>query len=122
MSKGIGCDIIEIARIRANLDKYGEKFLDKILTVEEKKYCLTHRDLAPSVAGRFSGKEAIAKALGSGFGEKLSFHDIEILNDAQGKPHVHLSSRALERFDHPNLQLSISHCKSHAVAFVIWID
>lgn len=121
MIKGIGCDIIEIERIRSNIDRFGNKFLDKILTSEEKNYCLTHRDPAPSVAGRFSGKEAVVKALGVGFGEKLSFHDIEIINDAKGKPFVRLSSSAMKHFDQPQLQISISHCKSHSTAFVIWV-
>lgn len=117
--RGIGTDIIEVARIRANLEKYGEKFLEKVLTVKERDYCKTYKDPSPHVAGRFAAKEAVAKALGKGFGDELAFHDIEILNDLSGKPQVLLSPRSSAIFDHPQLWVSISHCKTHAVAMVI---
>lgn len=117
--RGIGTDIIEVARIRANLEKYGSKFLEKILTEKEREHCKTIKDPAGHVAGRFAAKEAVVKALGKGFGDELSFHDVEILNDLSGKPQVYLSQRSLTIFDHPQLWLSISHCKSHAVAMVV---
>lgn len=115
--RGIGVDIIEIERIRNTLENTKGAFLDKFLTPAEKAYCLTFKDPAPQVAGRFAAKEAIAKALGCGFGEELSFEDLEILNDEKGKPIARLAPNANSRFNSPNIQLSISHCKSHAVAF-----
>ena len=117
--RGIGTDIIEVARIRANIERYGEKFLEKILTLQERQYCKTYTDQAPHVAGRFAAKEAVAKALGKGFGDELGFHDVEVLNDLSGKPQVNLSLRSQVIFDHPQFHISISHCKSHAVAMVI---
>lgn len=117
--RGIGVDIIEIERIRKTLENTHGAFLDKYFTPSEKDYCLTHKDPSPQVAGRFAAKEAIAKALGCGFGEELGFNDIEIINDEKGKPVVKLSSGAEERFDYPKIQVSISHCKTHAVAFAI---
>lgn len=121
MIRGIGSDIIEVSRVRGNIERYGEKFLDKILVPEEKLYCLQFKDPAPSVAGRFSAKEAVSKALGTGFGEHLDFHDITILNESNGKPFVKLSPRAQKTFSHPFFFLTISHCKSHAVAFALII-
>lgn len=117
MISGIGSDIIEIERIREILTHHGSTFLDKILTLNEKAYCQTMRDMAPTLAGRFSGKEAVAKALGTGFGEHLDFHDVEILNDEMGKPNVFLSPKAAKYFGNPRLHITISHCKSHAIAF-----
>jgi holo-[acyl-carrier protein] synthase len=119
--KGLGTDIIEVERIRSNLKKYGEEFLDKILTPLEKSHSLKFKDPTLHVAGRFAAKEAISKALGTGFGETLEFHDIEIVNDEKGKPEVRLSQRAAEAYDHPQFLLSISHCKSHATATAILI-
>lgn len=117
--RGIGTDIIEIERVQGVLERASESFLDKLLTPAEKEYCLTFKNHFLPVAGRFAAKEAIAKALGSGFGEMLSFHDIEILNDPQGKPIVTLSPQAQKRFNFPSILLSISHCKTHAVAFAL---
>lgn len=117
--RGIGTDIIEVARIRANLEKYGEKFLEKVLTERERDYCKTYKDQAPRVAARFAAKEAVVKALGAGFGDELGFHDVEILNDLSGQPQVILSQRSQTIFDHPQFWISISHCKSHAVAMVV---
>ena len=115
----VGTDIIEVQRIQDSLERHGEKFLDKILTPEEKSYCLQFKKYAPHVAGRFAAKEAVAKALGSGFGEQLAFHDIIILNEPSGQPSIHLSPKAAALFAHPQLQVSISHCHSHAIAFAM---
>lgn len=115
--RGIGVDIIEIERIRNTLENTKGVFLDKFMTPAEKEYCLTYKEPAAQVAGRFAAKEAIAKALGCGFGEELSFEDIEILNDAKGKPIATLSAAAEHRFHSPIIHLSISHCKTYAVAF-----
>jgi holo-[acyl-carrier protein] synthase len=117
--RGLGTDIIEVERIAANLEKYGEKFLDKILTHREKEHCSKFKDPTLHVAGRFAAKEAVSKALGTGFGEHLEFHDIEIFNDPNGKPEVTLSKRARDHFGSPTILLSISHCKTHATATAI---
>lgn len=119
--RGLGTDIVEVDRIRANIVQYGDKFLSKILTPFEKAYCLKYQDPAPHVAGRFAAKEAVAKALGCGFGEELEFHDIEIVHEEKGKPVVKLSEGATRSFNHPFFLISISHCKSHAIATVIVI-
>lgn len=117
--KGLGTDIIEVDRIRKNLNEYGDVFLDKLLTEREKTYCRSFNDPAPILAGRFAAKESVAKALGCGFGESLSFHDIEIINDKEGKPEVFLSSPCKYAFNDPVFLISISHCKTHATAVAI---
>lgn len=122
MSKilGLGNDIIEISRIEENIGEYGIRFLDRIFTKNEQEYCNKYKESARHYAGRFAAKEAIVKALGTGLGEHISWHDIEILPDRLGKPEVNLSNQLNEKFDHPNILVSISHCKTFATAVAIW--
>lgn len=114
--KGLGSDIIEISRIKKAYDKYGVKFLDKIFTKKEQEYCLNFKFPEERLAARFAAKEAVAKALGTGFGSKLSFLDIEILNLPNGKPEVILSSKL--NFIYETIHISLSHCKEYALAVV----
>lgn len=118
--QGLGNDIVEIERIRQSIDRHGQHFLNRLFTHREQDYCYKYKDPVPHFAGRFAAKEAIAKALGTGFGTHLSWHDIEILNDEHGRPHVHLSESAKKHFDTPNLLLSISHSTTHATAVALW--
>lgn len=74
----------------------------------------------PHFAGRFAAKEAIAKALGTGFGAEVAWHDIEILGNELGKPEVYLSEAAKKRFKNPRILVSISHSTSHATAVALW--
>jgi holo-[acyl-carrier protein] synthase len=112
MILGLGNDILEIDRIRETIESQGERFLKRVFTEKERVYCTQYADPAPHYAARFSAKEAIVKALGSGFGAHASFLDIEIINDAQGKPEVTFSDKLNERFSHPQVLLTISHCKT----------
>lgn len=114
--KGIGIDLIEIDRVRKGFESHGQPFLDRLFTKQEQEYCLSQNDPFPRFAGRFAAKEAIAKALRCGFGEKLSWLDLEILPDRDGAPIVHLSENATNHFGNPKILLSISHSKSDATA------
>lgn len=118
--KGIGCDILEIDRIKKSISKLGDSFLSKIFTEKEIIYCKNHKLSYRHFAGRFCGKEAIAKALGTGFGKNLSWLDIEILNDELGKPIVYLCKQRYNDLNKPKFLLSISHCKSYATATAIY--
>lgn len=116
---GIGNDIIEIDRIRESFESHGQRFLDRIFTPKEQKYCLSHQDSAPRFAGRFAAKEAIVKALGVGFGEHVTWLDIEILANGLGRPEATLSEKLKIKFNHPKVHLSISHCKLYVTAVAI---
>lgn len=113
MIVGIGLDIVEINRIKELLEKQS-KFPARILTAEEKTVFenLTGRRRAEFLAGRFAAKEAFSKALGTGIGGDLSFHDIEISHDERGKPHI---TRPLSKGVH----LSITHSREYAAAQVV---
>lgn len=120
MIYGIGTDIIEISRIANNIERHNNHFLDRLFTKPEQDYCNKYKDSATHFAGRFAAKEAIVKALGTGFGESVSWLDLEILNDATGKPFLVSSERLNGLFNHPNIIITISHCKNYATAFAIW--
>ncbi|PCJ62050.1 MAG: hypothetical protein COA79_05020 [Planctomycetota bacterium] len=122
MIVGTGIDIVEISRIEKSMEKFGQKFLDKILTKKEMEYCQTMRNPTPTLAGRFAAKEAAVKALGTGIQNGVSWKDIEIENNELGKPVLRFYDKAKEIADKLlaiNYFISISHSKENAVAFVI---
>lgn len=117
---GIGTDIIEIKRIQEAVLKT-PSFLNKIFTHQERSYFKSKSNRAETIAGIFAAKEAVSKALGTGF-RQFSPSDIEIIPDKLGKPEVYLLNKADElksTLGITNLQVSISHCKDYAVAYVI---
>ncbi len=120
MTKGIGTDIIEIARIERIIERYGQKFLDRMFTEPEQTYCSGFRKPSQHFAGRFAAKEAIVKALGTGIRDGLEWTDIEIINDKNGKPIVHLSEKIIDKFIDPEIQISISHSKEYATAVALY--
>lgn len=119
MVQGIGTDIIEIKRIRAAIDRHQHHFLDRVFSLSEQKYCLQYKDPAPYFSGRFSAKEAIVKALGTGFRDGITWLDIEILNNTSGKPEVILSKALRQKFPSNQILISISHCREYATATAI---
>lgn len=119
MVKGLGTDIIEIHRIEKVISKYGQKFLDRLFTKNEQSYCLQHKKSSQHFAARFSAKEAIVKSLGTGLRQGISWLDIEIKKDEQGKPLVSLSPKLNQQFDDPEFLLSISHSQEYATAVAI---
>ena len=113
-----GVDMIEIDRLRRALDRNGERFLQRVFTIEEQRYCAGR---LPSLAGRFAVKEAVAKALGTGIGA-MNWTDIEIINDAQGKPHLQLHNEAQRMAAEQGLahwSISISHTETQAIGFAV---
>ena len=118
---GIGTDIIEIERIRRSIDTHGLRLLNRIFTSREQDYCLKHKDSVPHFAARFSAKEAVVKALGTGFGEHTSWKDIEILNEPNGKPTVQFSESLGKKLSNTHVLVTISHCTLYVTAFAIWL-
>jgi len=111
MILGTGIDIIEVARIAASHEKFGERFLNRILLPAEIAYCLSHRRPAPFLAARFAAKEAVSKAF-----------DIEIRRHESGEPFVVLHSKGQTLFEArgaKKLHLSLSHTEVYAAAMAI---
>ena len=122
MILGTGIDIIEVARIAASYEKFGEKFVNRILLPEEIAYCLTHKNPAPFLAVRFAAKEAISKAFGTGIGAALGWRDMEIRRKESGEPSVVLHGKGRELFAARGAQqvlVSLSHTEHYAAATAI---
>jgi holo-[acyl-carrier protein] synthase len=119
---GLGNDIVEIDRIEQSIQRYGQKFLDRIFTKKEQEYCLKYHHAARNFAGRFAAKEAIVKALGTGIREGVSWQDIEIINNDFGKPCVSFSKKLQKAFPDTQVLLSISHAKQYASAVAILVS
>lgn len=115
MIEAIGIDIVSNERIKKLYEKFGERFLRKIFTEGEIKYCFSYSDPIPHLAGRFATKEAIIKALGKPRGLKLK--DIEVINTPQGKPTAFLSN-----MEDRKILISLSHEKTHTVALAILMN
>lgn len=122
-----GTDLVDINRIHDAIKRLGTPFLDRVFTLQEQSDCLREGRLthsaAASLAARFAAKEAVAKALGTGFGRQgVAWTDIEIKRAADGSPHIHLSGRALQVFDALNglsTAISLSHERHMALAFCL---
>jgi holo-[acyl-carrier protein] synthase len=112
----IGVDIMEISRIDEAIQRFGQVFLDRIYTQNELN---AYKDKLPSLAARFSGKEAVIKALDA---PGISPRDIEILSSPDGKPLVTLYGKAKEKAERlgiAHLDITLSHARDYAVAFVV---
>lgn len=121
MIKGIGTDIIEVARIRKNVET-NPRFVEKLFSPNEITYCSSKASPWQSYAARFAGKEAVMKAFGTGWDGVVNWTDIEILPDAKGNPQVILHGGAkqlAEEMGVLNIHISLSHEKEYATAFAI---
>jgi holo-[acyl-carrier protein] synthase len=122
MILGTGIDIIEVERIRASYEKFGERFTHRILLPAEIEYCLRHKNPAPFLAARFAAKEAITKAFGTGITAELGWHDMEIAPRETGAPYVILHGKGKELLKArggSNIHISLSHTAHQATAIAI---
>jgi holo-[acyl-carrier protein] synthase len=122
MILGTGIDIIEVARVQASHERFGERFLNRILLADEIAYCLSHKSPAPVLAARFAAKEAISKAFGTGIGAQLGWQDMEIRRKESGEPFVVLHGKGKELFKSrraKRLLVSLSHTANYAAATAV---
>ena len=116
---GIGIDVVEVARIRDSLDRFGDRFLERIFTERERVYCLSQKRPEINLAARFAAKEAISKAFGTGIGKDLGWLDLEICRRVSGEPGVNLSEKgeafALSR-GAGEIKISLTHARHYAAA------
>ena len=119
---GIGLDLVKIDRIRAIAERWQARFLDRLYTKAERRYCLARPAPYASFAGRFAAKEAVLKALGTGWSDGISWHDIQVLNDRAGRPRAAVSGRVktlMQRAGVTAIHVSLSHDTDYAVAEVV---
>ncbi len=122
MILGTGIDIIEVDRIKGSYQRFGERFLQRILRPGEIGYCLSHKEPAPFLAARFAAKEAVSKAFGTGIGAQLGWQDIEVARKTSGEPFVILHDGGLALLKERGariVHLSISHTINHATAMAV---
>jgi holo-[acyl-carrier protein] synthase len=125
MIVGSGIDLVEIARIQQSVERYGQRFLDRVFTAAEQAYCLRKRKAAESLAARFAAKEAGAKALGTGISQGVNWLEIEVVREPGGRPTLHFQGRAAQmaaRLGAVRAALSITHTEQLAMASVVLED
>lgn len=120
---GVGTDLVEISRIAQSIERLGERFIDRILTADEKARWTQISNLEKAnayVAKRFAAKEAAVKALGTGIGSGVSFQHFNVSNLSSGQPELIVDESITARYDFPvSWHLSLTDEKAYAQAFVI---
>ena len=119
---GIGTDIIECLRIAQMIERHGELFINRVYTDHEIAYCSARKAATQHYAGRWAAKEAVLKALGTGWRRGISWRDIEVRNQPSGQPVIALRGGARDVIEATGIQqmlISISHCRSHATAYAL---
>jgi len=117
---GIGIDIIEIERVKKSIDTFGDSFLNKIYTKNELDYCLAKHNKYQHLAARFAAKEAIYKALASGWEKDATWKSIEIINEPNGLPVVKFIGKLKEFMtDDKDIKISLSHSDKYVTCVAI---
>jgi holo-[acyl-carrier protein] synthase len=119
---GIGTDITECLRIARMIERHGELFINRVYTPTEIRYCQSRKQSTQHFTGRWAAKEAILKALGTGWRRGISWRDMEIRNEPGGRPVVAVRGgvkEVVEQLGIKKLLVSISHCRTHATAYAI---
>jgi holo-[acyl-carrier protein] synthase len=119
---GIGTDIVECLRIAQMIERHGELFITRVYTTHEIQYCQSRKQATQHFAGRWAAKEAILKALGTGWRRGISWRDVEVRNEPGGRPTVAFRGGArdvVEKMKITEMLISISHCRSHATAYAL---
>jgi holo-[acyl-carrier protein] synthase len=122
MILGTGIDLIEVARIEASFERFGDRFVRRILCEAEIAYCLSHKKPGPFLAVRFAAKEAISKAFGTGICAQLSWLDMEVARKPSGEPFVILHGKGIDLLRERGgnrMHLSLSHTEKYATAVAI---
>lgn len=119
---GIGTDIVECLRIAQIIERHGELFINRVYTDHEIEYCRARKAATQHFAGRWAAKEAVLKALGTGWRRGIAWRDVEVRNTKGGRPTVALRGGArdvVEKNGVRDMLISISHCRSHATALAV---
>ena len=119
MIYGIGTDIVRVARMQQSIDKHGERFARRILTDHELIGYQQTTKPAHYLAKRFAAKEAVFKATGKGLRDGMAWKDIEVVNNEQGKPIIHLHNETARLLAGKSVHLSLSHAGNMAIAMVV---
>ncbi len=122
MILGTGTDIVAVERIERLVDKYGERFTRRLFTDRELALCLPRANCYECLAARFAAKEAVMKALGTGYSQGVKYREIEVTGGEDQRPEIALhgaTEQVASDWGTGQIHLTISHERSYAVAFVI---
>ena len=125
MILGTGIDLAEVPRIRASIEKYGERCLTRVYTEGERAYVERKANKFERYAARFAAKEAGMKALGTGWRGGVTWHDFEVANLRSGRPTLRLhgvAQQIADRLGVKHISLSLTHTAENGMAFVIFED
>lgn len=122
MIESVGIDLVETQRIEAAINRYGERFTTRVFTPWEIQYCLSKINPVMSFAARFAVKEAVFKAVGTGFANGVKWTSVEVVNDPSGQPKVRLGSTIRNHIGDKRIMVSLSHSRGYAVAAAILIS
>ncbi len=115
----VGIDLVDVRRVERISEEWGERFTRRVFTEREAVFCERLKNKYQSYAARFSAKEALLKAIGTGLSHGVKWRDMEVVDDGRSTPRFSLSGRVAELVDTRGIFLSISHTKDYAVAVVI---
>ena len=119
---GIGVDLVECVRIRRSIDRFGDRFLRRVFTDGEIEYSMSMKFPERHLAARFAGKEAVAKAFGTGIGKAMGWRNIDIRKKGNGEPFLVFSGPAQELAAKRGVSsalITLSHTEHHAMASVV---
>jgi holo-[acyl-carrier protein] synthase len=119
---GIGVDLVENARIQHSLDRFGERFLNRVFTTGEIEYSQSMKYPARHLAARFAAKEAVSKAFGTGIGKAMGWKDIDVRRKPSGEPFVILEGGAKKLAAERGVAgvwITLSHTENHAMAMIV---
>lgn len=122
---GTGIDICEVPRIAASTARFGDRFLERVFTAEEIRYCKSKKNSTERFAARFAAKEAAMKALGTGASRGVTWKSIEVGHASGGRPILRLyrqTAEIAERLGVKRISLSLTHTENTAMAVVIFED
>ncbi|MEO0085135.1 MAG: holo-ACP synthase [candidate division WOR-3 bacterium] len=119
---GIGIDLVKVARIRQAMERYPERFRDRIYTEAEAAFCETLADKYLSYAARFAAKEAFSKALGTGLRGAIAWREVEVRDNERSRPTIAVTGRAAELLGRRRVHVSLTHDAEYAAAVVVIED
>ena len=115
---GIGLDLVRVDRVRTAAERWKDRFINRVFTETERRYCFERSSPYASLAARFAVKEAVLKALGTGWSQGIRWVDIEVRNDSSGRPSAKIGGRTeqlLRERGATSIHISLSHDGDYAV-------
>lgn len=116
---GIGVDVVDVKRMKIVLDARGAPLIKKLFTENEIAYCAAKKNPHEHYAARFAAKEAVSKAMQTGWSGKFRWRDVEVINNPSGAPRVILHDFVAQQLEHCSVHISLSHTENTVVAFAI---